>query len=569
MNRQTFLESFGHIVDAPGGIDKLRGMILDLAMKGGLSGPAPGDRAASLGVNEVQQTRRQWTDPTAPPKFSRKDTGFPLSERTLPPSWTYSRLGEILQLVNGRAYKKSEWKTAGIPVIRIQNLNGGQDYYFSDLELRPHSYCEQGDLLFAWSASFGPYIWSGDKAIFHYHIWKVVTSPALVKRFGYYLLQAMTTAVKSASHGLAMLHMTKEMMEGLLCPVPPVAEQHRIVERIEDLMGLCADLEQRQAERIDARLALTASTLRRASEAESVDDLRVAVRAFADNIGLHLAPGDGDLAALKSLRQTIIDLAVRGRLTHQDPEEEPASDLLRRLAAERARLVKAKTIRKPRDLGPLEESNIGEQLPRGWKRARASSFFVASDSGWSPQCLNEAAQAGEWAVLKTSAVSRGVFDADENKKLPPGLEPRPQLEVRPGQFVMIRASGSKNLVGRGAIVTETESHLMLSDKHIRLTFVDPASTRYWAVLNDSTVVQSYYSAESSGTSTMSNVTRERVGSLVLSVPPLAEQQRIADTVERLLGICDELEQQFVAARGFRHDLSASVSAHAASGTSAA
>jgi type I restriction enzyme S subunit len=103
---------------------------------------------------------------------------------------------------------------------------------------------------------------------------------------------------------------------------------------------------------------------------------------------------------------------------------------------------------------------------------------------------------------------------------------------------------------------------MLSDKHIRLTFLDQASTRYWAVLNNSTGVKSYYAAESSGTSTMSNVTRDRVGSLVVAIPPLAEQKRIAEKVDSLLGHCDALEQQLINASSLRRSLSSSVAAHA-------
>lgn len=246
------VSSFAERIDlhlAPGdgdvvALDDFRKTILELAFRGRLSSPGPADRPAQMCIEEAMGSRERWTEPSAPAKYSRKDSGFPLGESRLPTTWAYSRLGEVLQLVNGRAYKKSEWRKAGTPVIRIQNLNGGDDYYFSDLALKPHNYCDAGDLLFAWSASFGPYLWSGERAIFHYHIWKVVTSPAISKQYAYYLLDAMTAAVKSASHGLAMLHMTKETMEGLVCPIPPIEEQHRIVERVDQLMALCDELEQ-------------------------------------------------------------------------------------------------------------------------------------------------------------------------------------------------------------------------------------------------------------------------------------------------------------------------------------
>ena len=85
--------------------------------------------------------------------------------------WPKATLGECATLVNGRAYKQEELLESGTPVLRIQNLNGGDKWYYSDLSLPQDKYCENGDLLFAWSSSFGPYLWNGPKAIYHYHIW--------------------------------------------------------------------------------------------------------------------------------------------------------------------------------------------------------------------------------------------------------------------------------------------------------------------------------------------------------------------------------------------------------------
>ena len=103
---------------------------------------------------------------------------------------------------------------------------------------------------------------------------------------------------------------------------------------------------------------------------------------------------------------------------------------------------------------------------------------------------------------------------------------------------------------------------MLSDKHIRLSFLSQVSSRFWAILNNSTVIQRYYSAESAGTSTMSNVTRDRIGALAVPVPPLAEQLRIAESVDALLSLCDELEQQLLDGLSCSRGLSESAVAHA-------
>lgn len=224
-------------------VTELRKSVLDLAVRGRLVPTDPASEAAS--VDLWSSRRDEWTAPTARDKRNRSSTtGYPLGSGALPEHWRYARIEEVAQLINGRAYKKDEWRDEGTPVLRIQNLNGGDSFYFSDLELPDHNYCEKDDLLFAWSASFGPYIWGGGRSIFHYHIWKVLTSPAVERSFMFLLLKAMTEAVRSASHGLAMLHMTKGAMEGLVVPVPPIDEQHRIVRRVQEMMALCDELEQ-------------------------------------------------------------------------------------------------------------------------------------------------------------------------------------------------------------------------------------------------------------------------------------------------------------------------------------
>lgn len=145
-----------------------------------------------------------------------------------PNGWEKRRLGDVLTLINGRAYKKPELLSEGTPVIRIQNLNGGDRWYYSDLSLPENKYCEAGDLLFAWSATFGPYIWNGPKGIYHYHIWKIELGPELNKSFAFHLLQNITNAVKAAGRGISMIHMTKSGMEDWEIALPPLQEQRRI-----------------------------------------------------------------------------------------------------------------------------------------------------------------------------------------------------------------------------------------------------------------------------------------------------------------------------------------------------
>ena len=144
--------------------------------------------------------------------------------------WPMVELGKVARLINGRAYKQEELLSEGpTPVLRVGNFFSNRDWYYSDLELEEDKYCNTGDLLYAWSASFGPRIWEGPRAIYHYHIWKIETTDAIDKRFLLHLLEADSEKIKSEGHGIAMMHATKGAMEVRKFPLPPLATQQAIV----------------------------------------------------------------------------------------------------------------------------------------------------------------------------------------------------------------------------------------------------------------------------------------------------------------------------------------------------
>jgi type I restriction enzyme M protein len=150
------------------------------------------------------------------------------------PNWPLIELGEIARLINGRAYKQEELLKSGpTPVLRVGNFFSNRGWYYSDLELEPEKYCHAGDLLYAWSASFGSRIWDGPKAIFHYHIWKIEVSDRIEKKFLHYLLELDSEKIKSEGSGIAMVHATKGGMEKRKFPLPDLETQRAIVAEIE------------------------------------------------------------------------------------------------------------------------------------------------------------------------------------------------------------------------------------------------------------------------------------------------------------------------------------------------
>lgn len=181
--------------------------------------------------------------------------------------WVERRLDEVCQLINGRAYKKHEMLQAGkYPLLRVGNFFSNRDWYYSDLELDADKYCESGDLLYAWSASFGPRIWRGAKTIFHYHIWKVLPRSAVVdKQFLFYLLQWDVDEIKRAhGTGTTMIHVSKGSMEARIVPVPPITAQSRIAATLDSLSAETDRLYQIYEQKQTALASLKRSLLHQA-----------------------------------------------------------------------------------------------------------------------------------------------------------------------------------------------------------------------------------------------------------------------------------------------------------------
>ncbi len=151
--------------------------------------------------------------------------------------WEVKKLVEVSSLINGRAYKQNELLNEGkYKVLRVGNFFTNSNYYYSNLELDDEKYCYKGDLLFAWSASFGAFIWDEGKTIFHYHIWRVLFDEKNLNIYYYkYLLNTMTNFFMNDVHGIGMVHLTKAGMEQYNLPLPPLPLQQLFAQRIEQI----------------------------------------------------------------------------------------------------------------------------------------------------------------------------------------------------------------------------------------------------------------------------------------------------------------------------------------------
>ena len=157
-------------------------------------------------------------------------------------AWEQRKLGEVATFLNGRAYKQDELLDSGkYKVLRVGNFYTNDSWYYSNMELGDKYYVDKGDLVYTWSATFGPHIWSGEKVIYHYHIWKVELSKFLDRNFTLQLLEADKARLLSSTNGSTMIHVTKGDMESKIVSIPNIDEQKQIgsfFKQLDDTIAL-------------------------------------------------------------------------------------------------------------------------------------------------------------------------------------------------------------------------------------------------------------------------------------------------------------------------------------------
>ena len=203
-------------------IKQTKSKVLDLAIHGKLVPQDPTDEPASKLLKRIN-----------PKAEITSDNGH---YQKLPEGWAILKVGNVAEYINGRAFKPEEWEQAGLPIIRIQNLNDPNAYYNRTKNEYEEKYLiKKGDLLFAWAASLGTYIWKGENAWLNQHIFKVIPYPFMDKKYLYYAFHAMITEFYRKSHGSGMIHITRKQFEEITLWLPPLTEQYRIVQYLQQV----------------------------------------------------------------------------------------------------------------------------------------------------------------------------------------------------------------------------------------------------------------------------------------------------------------------------------------------
>ena len=220
--------------------------------------------------------------------------------------------------------------------------------------------------------------------------------------------------------------------------------------------------------------------------------------------------------------------------------------LLRLLAEKRQAIISHAVTKGLNPDAPMKDSGVAwlGEVPEHWGVCALRRVVVTIEQGWSPECHAREAEENEWGVLKAGCLNGGVFRPSENKALPPELSPDINYEVHVGDVLMSRASGSPELVGSTALVSNTRSGLMLSDKIFRLRLQATMAPRYFvAALNSRALRVQIENALSGGNGMANNLPQSNLLSFLIPVPPNNEQDLIADFIEAEIGRLDNLKTE--------------------------
>jgi len=546
------------------GIKKLRELILELAVRGLLVPQDASDEPASALLKSISNEKIKLIKNKKIKKAKISlDSDMPDVLVSKIQGWSFPILNDLIvdssnDIVDGpfgSKLKATEYVDEGVPIIRIQNI--GRNYFKNSgikfltskkaSELNRHNF-EAGDIVLnKLGEPTGKACIIPDElnyGIIVADIIRVRVDPELHnKQYLIYCLNSPIVAYQFAglAKGVTRQRVNLSQVRSLRLPLPPLIEQYRIVAKVDELMALCDQLEQQTETSISAHQTLVQTMLEALTNTSDCDGFNQTWARITEHFDTLFTTE----WSIDKLKQTILQLAIMGKLVPQTPNDEPASELLKKIALEKAKLIKEGKIKKQKTLPPIVEDEKPFELPKNWEWANLHSLITVMDAGWSPACHPTASPDNNtWGVLKTTAVQSMEYREFENKVLPTNKEPRPQYEVRVGDILITRA-GPKNRVGVSCLVQSTRPKLMLSDKIIRFHLVEMGMCeRYISLcLNAGATAEYLEKAKSGMAESQMNISQDKLKAAPIPLCPIFEQQLIVDKVDELMAHCDTLKNR--------------------------
>ncbi len=558
MNLETFFEKFDQFAEAPDAVPRMRRFILDLAVQGKLVAQDPKDEPADELLKRVQAEKARLVKSG---EIKKQEQLPPVGEDAipfpLPAGWAASQLGDVAvcldymrEPINGT---ERDLRIAGktqdelFPYYGATQQQGWIDDFIFDAELVLLG--EDGVPFFDTLRSKA-YLISGKTWVNnHAHVFRgiLVSNPFLM-----HWLNVFDYTGRVAGSTRSKLNQAKAV--DIPIALPPLAEQKRIVAKVDELMALCDRLEAQQQERQTRHAALARASLSRFADAPTPANLH-----FLFHPSYAISPAD--------LRKSILTLAVQGKLVPQDPNDEPAAQLLRRIDAAPKRAMRTRATEEGEGAEPPELEPLFE-LPLGWEWARFGRLplqaSVGLDRGRSMQGPDKAVGYFKMNNIRNS----GGVDFSELTRINATPDEIEAFALTDGDF-LFNTRNSRELVGKTCVFrAPSDDPILYNNNILRVKFIEgfsPVFLDYWFRSPEG-------SAEleklKSNTTNVCAIYQGKLSGLPCVVPPLAEQRRIVAKVEQLMALVDALETQLAASRATAEKLLAAVVAELTEGTHA-
>ncbi|HAS6451594.1 TPA: restriction endonuclease subunit S [Vibrio parahaemolyticus] len=525
------------------GVKKLRELILELAVRGKLVPQDPNDEPASVLLERIARDKAQLIKDKKikknrkQPEITQEEIYF-----SVPENWSYARLEDIYDVRDG-THDSPKPTSKGYPLVTSKNLSSGKlDLSTAKLiskedhlKVIERSRVDRGDILFAMIGSIGnPVIVDTDIefSIKNVGLFKYYNPKDSSPNFLNYFLKYAAEIMKKQSTGGVQPFVSLGKLRGFVMPIPPISEQHRIVAKVDELMALCDQLEQQTEASIEAHRMLVTTLLDTLTNSADADELMQNWARISEHFDTLFSTEE----SIDQLKQTILQLAVMGKLVPQDPSDEPAAELLKRIADEKAQLVKDKKIKKQKALPPIAEDEKPFELPSGWEWCRIQDVALFTTSGsrdWAKYYSDSGA-----LFVTMGNLSRGSYELRlDNLRFvrPPkgGEGSRTKLEARD---LLISITGD---VGNLGLIPEEFGEAYINQHTCLLRFMPECQGKYFPDFMRSPLAKYQFDAPQRGIKNSFRLSD--VGEMHLPLPPLNEQVRITEKVSDLLSICERLK----------------------------
>lgn len=522
------------------GIKKLRGLILELAVRGKLVPQDPSDEPAKELLKEVSAEKARLVKAGA----IRKENVFPkISDEEipyqLPIGWEWMRLGEYVYLEMGQSPSSDYYNQQmnGLPFFQGK-ADFGDTYptarYWCT---QPQKYAFPGDILLSVRAPVGPVNIANIECCIGRGLAALRPLASASTRYLLTLIRAFEEALVSLATGTTFAAVSKEDVSSLVVCIPPLAEQHRIVAKVDELMALCDQLEQQQTNNIEAHQTLVETLLGTLTSVESQTEFTEAWTRIANHFDTLFTTEQ----SIDQLKQTILQLAVMGKLVPQDPNDEPAGVLLKKIAAEKSRLVKEGKIKKEKQDVEIGLGCEPFDIPDGWSWSNLSQLLALVTDG-DHQAPPQSEEGIPFLVIGNLNTGNISFDGckyvsvEYYEKLDWGRKPV-------AGDLLYTVTGSFGI--RVPVVT---SQQFCVQRHVAiLKATDSTPVKYLSLMLGSKLAINYATQIATG---IAQKTVPLTGLRRMRIPlaPEKEQHRIVAKVNELMALCDTLKARLAAAQ---------------------